>query len=94
MKVDSKQFFKRMKKLDKLPEHLTKKGEKVMKENTPVAGGRARANTRKISKTKIKANYPYAGPLDEGRSKQAPRGFTTPTIEFWKEEADRYIKRV
>jgi len=94
MKVDSSIFKKRMKELKGLSDHLVKSGESVMKENTPVAGGNARRNTRKISNSTIKANYPYAGPLDDGISPKAPKGFTKPTIEYWDKEADRYIKRI
>jgi hypothetical protein len=58
---------------------------------TPIAaknGGNARRNTTKTSTT-INANYPYAGRLDEGYSKQAPKGMVEPTWEYLKD----YIKK-
>lgn len=69
------------------------------KNTTPIAqerGGNARRNTRLVG-SEIQANYPYAGVLDQGRgirdgqmrgSTQAPRGMTTPTIEY----LQKYIK--
>lgn len=54
----------------------------------PVKGGNARKNTKKEGNV-INADYPYAGRLDKGYSKQAPDGMTQPTWEFVKE----YIKK-
>lgn len=50
---------------------------------TPKDQGNARRNTY-IQGNEIKANYPYAEPLDKGHSKQAPKGMTQPTIEYIK----------
>lgn len=47
----------------------------------PVNGGNARRNTT-LKGDEIQANYPYAQRLDQGWSKQAPRGMTKPTDEF------------
>lgn len=54
---------------------------------TPIRTGNARSNTD-LRNNLIEANYPYADRLDEGYSKQAPRGMTEPTIEY----VQRYIK--
>jgi hypothetical protein len=43
--------------------------------------------------SKIKANYNYAVPLDEGWSRQAPRGMSKPTEEFIKRRISRQILR-
>lgn len=48
---------------------------------TPVDSGNARRNTRLIN-NQIEANYPYAVPLDNGHSKQAPNGMIKP-FEQW-----------
>jgi hypothetical protein len=45
---------------------------------TPVRTGNARRKTRLANDTVI-ADYPYAERLDDGYSKQAPQGMTTPT---------------
>lgn len=52
---------------------------------TPKQSGNARRNTNLSGKT-ITANYPYARRLDEGYSKQAPKGMSTPT--------EAYIRRL
>ena len=79
IKVNSKVFERRMKKLSGLPSYLIKDALKITKENTPVRSGNARSKTI-IQGDKIVSNYGYAGKLNEGYSKQAPNGFTEPTI--------------
>ena len=54
---------------------------------TPIDKGNARRNT-KLSNNAIVANYPYAQRLDEGYSKQAPKGMVEP-FEKW---LDKKIK--
>ena len=51
---------------------------------TPVRTGNARRNTR-LRKETIVAHYPYAERLDQGWSKQAPRGMTIP-FDAWVEK--------
>lgn len=63
-------------KLDKLPKQAYEKFKSV----TPIDTGNARRRTR-LQGSKIKANYQYAVPLDDGHSKQAPRGMWEPTRE-------------
>jgi hypothetical protein len=48
---------------------------------TPKDKGNARRSTQLKGNT-IHANYPYAQKLDEGYSKQAPKGMTEPTGKF------------
>jgi hypothetical protein len=50
--------------------------------NTPVRSGNARRNTRLVQKKTIVANYPYAERLDEGYSRQSPKGMTEPTQDY------------
>ena len=59
---------------------------------TPIATGNARRRTR-LQGTKIKANYNYAVPLDDGWSKQAPQGMSRPTEEYIKRRIKRNILR-
>ena len=61
----------------------------VFYKNTPVRTGNARRNTG-VQNSQIDAAYPYAGRLDEGYSKQSPRGMTVPTIKFLQD----YVKKV
>lgn len=48
---------------------------------TPKKSGAARRRTSLARKT-IMANYPYASRLDQGYSKQAPRGMSAPTSQY------------
>jgi len=93
MKIDSRVFNKRMGKLKQVPDQLLKNAETELKANTPIQSGNAR-NKTKLRGNKIQSNYPYAGRLDSGRSKQAPKGFTEPTIEFMDKNVDKLIKRI
>jgi hypothetical protein len=47
---------------------------------TPYRTGNAKSRTS-LSGNSIRANYPYAGRLDEGYSKQAPDGMVGPTVD-------------
>ncbi len=93
MKIDSKVFNKRMKLLEKVPDQLLKNAETELKAQTPIRSGNAR-NKTKLRGDKIRSNYPYAGALDAGSSRQAPDGFTEPTIRFMGKNVDKLIKRI
>ena len=82
-----------MKALSKVPDQLLKNAETELKANTPIRSGNAR-NKTKLRGDKIRSNYSYAGALDAGSSKQAPEGFTKPTIEFMGKNVDKLIKRI
>jgi hypothetical protein len=79
MRVDTKQFDKLTKQLDKLAPESVKKAGAYFKRITPKDTGNAR-NKTKTKGTTIEANYGYAGRLDEGWSRQAPDGMSDPTI--------------
>ena len=53
----------------------------VFYKNTPVKSGNARRNTD-LRRDEIQANYPYATRLDQGYSKQSPKGMVEPTIKW------------
>lgn len=50
---------------------------------TPIRSGNARRHTNLVGK-QIQAHYPYAQRLDQGYSKQAPRGMTRPFEQWFK----------
>ena len=60
---------------------LPKEAEKEYIALTPSRSGRARRST-KLQGDSIMANYPYAGKLDDGASKQAPEGMTKPFLRW------------
>ena len=66
---------------------LTRVAYRYFRSITPKDTGNARRNTRQ-SNNEIRAEYPYARRLDNGYSKQAPKGMVTPTIEYLR----KYIK--
>jgi hypothetical protein len=62
------------------------------KAHTPIRTGNARRRTV-LKKDTIVAAYPYAQPLDDGRSRQAPDGMTKPTEAFVQRTTDKIMKR-
>ena len=59
---------------------------------TPIKTGNARRRTRLQGET-ISANYPYAVPLDEGHSKQAPNGMSKPTEKFVEQQSRKIMRK-
>lgn len=59
---------------------------------TPKKSGNARRNTRLRGDT-ISAEYPYAQPLDSGRSDQAPDGMSKPTERFVERRTKQIIRK-
>lgn len=60
--------------------------------NTPIKTGNARRKTI-LRGNEIQANYPYAQALDEGSSRQAPKGMTQPTEEFINKSVAQILRR-
>lgn len=82
----SKQLAKDKKFLKQLP----KDAYQFFVAQTPVRTGNARRNTRLVGDT-IVGNYAYAERLDDGYSRQAPRGMTEPTERFVDRELNKKI---
>jgi hypothetical protein len=61
---------------------------------TPRKSGNARNKTSLDPQNNIRARYAYASVLDEGSSRQAPKGMSEPTIERLKKWVDQYIKNI
>ena len=81
IKVDLTQFNQLMQEVELAPRDIVDDAYIFFKDQTPIDRGNARRNTRK-TKTTIVGDYPYAARLDEGWSKQAPKGMTEPTVEY------------
>jgi hypothetical protein len=87
IKVDTKVTNNISKYINDIKKDLAKIPQEALKEFvqlTPKDKGNARKKTT-LDKDVIKANYPYAQRLDEGYSKQAPKGMTKP-LEKWLEK--------
>jgi len=59
---------------------------------TPIRSGNARRNTFLKGNT-IEANYPYAGRLDEGYSRQAPKGMIEPWTKWFEKRIQKIMGR-
>lgn len=62
-------------------QQVAQKGHRHFKGITPIRSGNARRKTV-LNRGNIEANYPYAVRLDQGWSRQAPKGMVQPTIEY------------
>jgi hypothetical protein len=60
---------------------VPRKAHKYFKNITPKRTGNAKRKTR-LKSNIIHANYEYASYLDDGSSKQAPKGMTEPTKDY------------
>ena len=70
--------------VDKLIQDVSRETLSTAKANTPIRSGRARNGWTNTSKGpglfEVQNSVPYIEQLDKGRSKQAPRGITKPTV--------------
>ena len=87
---DVKQLFRD---LNKIPPAVIKDASNFMRNATPIDKGNAQRNTRLESNGRIGARYPYAERLDTGWSKDAPKGFTKPTIDKIEDLVDEQIRK-
>lgn len=71
-------------------ENLPKAAFDIWRGVTPVKTGNARRKT-KLAGNEIRADYNYAVPLDQGRSKQAPQGMLKPTDLFIKNKVKKIL---
>lgn len=81
--------------VDRIKKELAKvpnEGLKQFRDLTPIRSGNARRRTTLQGDT-IQANYPYAQRLDEGYSKQAPKGMTLPWEQWFKKRIQQIMGR-
>lgn len=81
-----------LKKIAKSIEGVPEQAYAYWRRITPKLTGNARRRTR-LQGNEIQARYPYAQRLDEGASKQAPRGMSEPTTEFLDREYKKRIRK-
>ena len=93
VRIKSRIFDNRMDNLEEIPKTVMKESLPKLKKETPIASGNARRRTSK-QRLKIKSDYAYAGRLDDGWSKQSPKGFTDPTIDFIERRIEQLTKRI
>jgi len=81
--------------IERIKSELKKVPPEALKEFkglTPIRSGNARRRTTLKNNETILANYPYAQRLDEGYSKQAPKGMSEP-FGKWLEKKLKQILR-
>ena len=78
LSIDDSELKALFKELKDMPDEVMADAGKYFKNITPIDKGYARSRTS-TKDTTISARYPYAGRLDDGWSKQAPKGMTDPT---------------
>ena len=72
---------------------LSKDSLEKFKSLTPIKTGNARSKTRlESNNSKIVGDYPYAGKLDKGWSKQAPNGIISPFTAWFKQQLKKVGK--
>lgn len=92
-KVNLNDSLKQFSELKKLPQNIIDQAYDYFVKATPIRSGNARNNT-KLQKTSIVADYVYAERLDNGYSKQAPRGMTEPTEKKLQQLLDAEVKKI
>lgn len=91
LKLDTKKVENMFENVKNLEQDLKRDAYQFFKNITPIRTGNARRNTYQGSQGDIIADYPYAGRLDEGYSRQAPRGMSDPTIEHMDQVFDKLV---
>lgn len=92
--VNTKGLKAKLAKLEQIKDKVMPKALEFFKGQTPKRSGNARNRTRLDSSKTIQANYAYAQPLDQGSSKQSPKGMTKPTEEHIQKLVSDYVKRL
>lgn len=87
--IGSSKISGRLKDLEGKIDKLVDDAAEVFHDVTPIRTGNAKSKTKR-DRNSIKANYHYATKLNEGYSKQAPKGMTEPTIEFIKDQVRKF----
>ena len=94
IRVNTKDVTKLFRQLSGLPSDIHRDAYTFLKNKTPIRSGNARRKTKKESGLRIGSRYEYASKLDEGFSRQAPDGFTDPTIDKMKQLVDKEIRKI
>lgn len=97
LKINRRDMVKLQKQIDQAVDVSTEDTYDFFKKKTPVKGGNARRNTKyKESSTKasITGDYAYSGVLDAGRSRQAPKGMTKPSLKELEKIIARQFRKI
>lgn len=81
LRLNASNVRTKIERMNKQLELLPKKAHNFFVKETPIKSGNARRKTVLKGDT-IEANYEYANRLNDGHSRQAPKGMTEPTISY------------
>lgn len=90
--VSSRRYLRTLARQQKQIEQLPQRAYKYFVAQTPVDSGNARRSTT-LQGNEIHADYPYAERLDEGWSKQAPRGMVKPTTKWVTDQFKKIFRK-
>jgi hypothetical protein len=93
MTLNMSQVSKMFDEAEKVAKTLPKEALDYFVDSTPIRTGNARRSTRLRGNT-IDANYNYAERLDDGYSRQAPKGMSGPTEKFLQKRIDNLIGKI
>ena len=93
MTLNMSQVNKLFDEAEKVAKTLPKEAYDYFVDSTPIRTGNARRSTRLRGNT-IDANYAYAERLDDGYSRQAPKGMSEPTEKFLQTRIDNLIGKI
>lgn len=97
LKINQKDLRDLQKDINKAIDTATEDTYEFYKKITPIRGGNARRNTRykdNDRKAVITGDYAYAGRLDEGYSKQAPKGMNKPSLKELEKIIAKQFRRI
>jgi hypothetical protein len=93
MTLNMSEVNKMFEQAEKVAKTLPKETYDYFVESTPIRTGNARRSTSLRGDT-IDANYAYAERLDDGYSRQAPKGMSGPTEKFLEKRINDLIGRI
>jgi hypothetical protein len=93
IKFDMTEVNKMFVQAERVAKQLPKEAYEFFVDSTPIRTGNARRSTR-LRGNVIDADYNYAERLDEGSSRQAPKGMTEPTEKFLQKRIDELLGKI
>jgi hypothetical protein len=93
IEIDTKDFERTLRKLSGIVDQNWRAAGNQFRQITPRRSGNAQSKSS-YNSNEIRGDYPYAGRLDEGYSKQAPAGMSDPTIRYFENGLEKDIGRL
>lgn len=97
LKINKSDMRKLQSRIDNAVNNATEDTYDFFKRKTPIKSGNARRNTKYKEgsrSTKIIGDYNYSGVLDAGRSKQAPKGMTSPSLQELRKQIAKNFRKI